>query len=292
MKLVVSRMSADGNEHEPPPPRPGRHSGDFLQSAAAIDRLFHEALEHDGPSAFDNFLEFARRLSNLSVYNAMLVKVQRPGATAVATDRKWMSMGGHVRPRAIPIVILQPFGPVAFVYDYSDVYGVTIAGEDASSLFAIGSISQTVHDRVIAGACKHRVQVNETDRYGGLLAGTAEALAHLPGVLTASKEGPLWNVTVNGRNDLPTRFATLAHELGHIYCGHLGPGPKERWGNRRLDSHPQREMEAEAVCWLVCNRNGVSSRSSEYLHSLMQKSDLRQVSIYSIYVAANLVEAR
>jgi hypothetical protein len=51
-------------------------------------------------------------------------------------------------------------------------------------------------------------------------------------------------------------------------------------------------MEAEAVCWLVCNRNGVSSRSAEYLHSLIQKSDLGQVSIYSIYVAANLVEAR
>jgi hypothetical protein len=222
----------------------------------------------------------------------MLVNVQRPGATAVATEKKWIALGGRVNASAIPIVILQPFGPVAFVFDYSDVCGITIPGEDASSLFATGSISQTVHDRVIDGARRHRIYVDETHKYGGLMAGTAEALAHLPGVLAASKEGPLWSVTINARHDLPTRFATLAHELGHIYCGHLGPDSKARWGERKLDSHAQREMEAEAVCWLVCNRNGVRSRSADYLHSLIQKSDLGRVSIYSIYVAANLVEAR
>lgn len=285
-------MTVDGIEHAAASPKSGRPPDDFLQNAEAIDRLFKGALERDGPSAFDQFLEFAIRLSNLSVYNAMLVNVQRPGATAVATEKRWIALGGRVSASAIPIVILQPFGPVAFVYDYSDVYGIAIPGEDACSLFATGSISQSVHDRVIDGARRHRIYVNQSDKYGGLMAGTAEALAHLPGVLAASKEGPLWNVTINGRHDLLTRFATLAHELGHIYCGHLGPGPKERWGNRRLDSHPQREMEAEAVCWLVCNRNGIRSRSAEYLHSLMQESDLRQVSIYSIYTAANLVEAR
>jgi hypothetical protein len=285
-------MTVDGVKHESAPPKSGRHADDFLQSATAVDRLFKDAVERDGLSAFDQFLEFAIRLSNLSVYNAMLVNVQRPGATAVATERKWISLGGQVSASAIPIVILQPFGPVAFVYDYSDVYGITIPGEDASSLFATGSISQTVHDRVIDGARLHRIYINESDKYGGLMAGTAEALTHLPGVLTASKEGPLWSVTINKHHNLPTRFATLAHELGHIYCGHLGPDPKGRWGERKLDSHAQREMEAEAVCWLVCNRNGVRSRSAEYLHSLIAKSDLSQVSIYSIFAAANLVEAR
>jgi hypothetical protein len=285
-------MTDEGSKRESLSASSGRHLDDFQQSAEAIDRLFMDALEHDGPSAFDDFLEFARRLSNLSVFNAMLVKVQRPGAVAVATERKWLSKGGQLRPGAIPIVVLQPFGPVAFLYEFSDVYGVSIPGEDASSLFATGSISPDLHDRVVAGARKHRIQVNNTDSYGGLLAGTAEALSHLPGVLTASKDGPLWSVTINGRHELPTRFATLAHELGHIYSGHLGPDPKGRWGGRKLNSHTQREMEAEAVCWLVCNRNGVRSRSAQYLHSLMKESDLRHASIYSIYLAANLVEAR
>jgi hypothetical protein len=279
----------------PPPVNSAVRSEGFEQCAEAIDQLFHDALkENKGPTAFDEFLQFARRLSDLSMYNAMLVKVQRPGATAVATAKRWAAMGGQLRPSAIPIVILRPFGPVALVYEYSDVFGVSIPGEDASSLFATGDISQKIHTRVIAGARGHRIHVSETDDYGGLLAGTAEALSHLPGVLADSKEGPLWSVKINARHDLATRFATLTHELGHIYCGHLGADPKGRWpGRERKDtSHAQREMEAEAVCWLVCNRNGVSSRSTSYLHSLMEESDLSQVSIYSIFAAANLVEAR
>jgi hypothetical protein len=266
----------------------------FEQCARAIDQLFHDALKQRGASAFNEFLNFALRLSDLSIYNAMLVQLQRPGATAVATAKRWAAMGGQLRPSAIPIVILRPFGPVALMYEYSDVYGVSIPGKDASSLFATGEISQRIHDRVIAGAGRNRISVSETMDYGGLLAGTAEALSHLPGVLTASKDGPLWSVRVNARHDLATRFATLAHELGHIYCGHLGPDPRDRWPDRERKgiSHAQREMEAEAVCWLVCNRNGISSRSADYLHSLMEKSDLGKVSIYTIYMAANLVEAR
>jgi hypothetical protein len=287
-------MIIDQIERPSSPARSAAQAEGFEQCAEAIDQLFHSALEQKGESAFDEFLQFASRLSDLSIYNAMLVKVQRPGATAVATAKRWAAMGGQLRSGAIPIVILRPFGPVAFVYEYSDVYGVSIAGEDASSLFATGTISPKIQSRVIAGAGRNRILISETDNYGGLLAGTAEALSHLPCVLGTTKEGPLWSVTINARHDLPTRFATLTHELGHIYCGHLGRDPKGRWRDRERSavSHAQREMEAEAVCWLVCNRNGISSRSAEYLHSLMQKSDLSKVSIYTIYLAANLVEAR
>ena len=104
-------------------------SDDFLQTAAAIDRLFHDALTLNRASAFDDFLEFAQRLSNLSIFNAMLVQIQRPGVTAVATEKQWLTEGGYVRAGAIPIVILRPFGPVAFVYEYADVYGISIPGE-------------------------------------------------------------------------------------------------------------------------------------------------------------------
>jgi hypothetical protein len=282
------------NEQQPPPARSVAQAEGFEQCAEAIDQLFHNAIEQKGATAFDEFLQFARRLSDLSIYNAMLVKLQRPGATAVATANRWAAMGGKLRPGAIPIVILRPFGPVALVYEYSDVFGVSFPGADASSLFATGDISLKIHNRVIAGSGNNRISVSETKDYGGLLAGTAEALSHLPGVLAASKDGPLWSVRINAHHDLATRFATLAHELGHIYCGHLGPHPKERWPDRESSdiSHARREMEAEAVCWLVCNRNGVTSRSAEYLHSLIKESDLSKVSIHAIYTAANLVEAR
>ena len=51
-------------------------------------------------------------------------------------------------------------------------------------------------------------------------------------------------------------------------------------------------MEAEAVAWLVCQRNGVTSRSKEYLSSLISGVDLSNVSMYAIFEAANRVESR
>ena len=82
----------------------------FEDCAAAIDQLFAQALETQGLGAFDDFLGFMQRFNNLSVYNAMLVRVQRPGAAAVGSRRQWTGYGRRVRPDAVPIVVLQPFG--------------------------------------------------------------------------------------------------------------------------------------------------------------------------------------
>jgi hypothetical protein len=57
----------------------------FEDCASAIDGLFQQGLTTTGAGAFDAFLDFVRSFKSLSVYNAMLVRVQRPGAAAVAS---------------------------------------------------------------------------------------------------------------------------------------------------------------------------------------------------------------
>ncbi len=61
----------------------------FEDCASAIDGLFQQALTTTGAGAFDAFLDFVRSFKSLSVYNAMLVRVQRPGAAAVTS--RWQS---------------------------------------------------------------------------------------------------------------------------------------------------------------------------------------------------------
>ncbi len=263
----------------------------FEDCASAIDGLFQQAFIERGASAFDEFLNFAEKFSNLSVYNAMLVRVQRPGASAVASRKKWQSIGRRVMPGAIPIVILQPFGPVRFVFEFGDTEGQDIVGEADSPLFATGKIDKKTYDNTIKAAEKYGVAVNETDQYGVLLAGTALGLGIRPEFNSANPKVP-FQVKVNKKHDLPTRFATLAHELGHIYCGHVGRESKGRWPDRSTLDDALCEMEAEAVAWLVCQRNGVTSRSKAYLSSLIEKADLSQVSMYAIFEAANRVESR
>lgn len=265
----------------------------FEDCSEAIDQFFAQAMQARGPSAFDEFLAFMVRFNSLSIYNSMLVMVQRPGASAVGSRAHWERYGRWVKPDAIPIIVLHPFGPVRFVFEIGDTEGDEIPGERSSTLFATGHVDKKQYENTKQAAQKQGIDVEETGNYGTLLAGTAAAMNRFPAALqTTNPKAAQYRVLVNAKHDLPTRFATMAHELGHIYCGHLGADIKGRWPKRTDLTNNQMELEAEAVAWLVCQRVGVISRSKEYLSSLATEEDIRQISAYTIFAAANRVEAR
>lgn len=262
----------------------------FAECAAAIDGLFKDALEHQGVSAFTDFIEFARRLSNLSIYNAMLVRLQRPGAAAVATEKRWRAIQRHVRPGAIPIVVLRPFGPVSFLYEVSDTDGKPLPGEHANPFVAYGELDEVEWGRILK---RHREDSNariEERNFGALLAGNARNLQAVPARVPG--ESSEWLIQLNINHNIPTRFATLAHELGHIFCGHCGADPKGRWPDRSSLRHNIAETEAEAVSYLVCARRELEVASPAYLSELIHDVDLRQVSMYGIFDAANRIEGK
>ncbi len=263
----------------------------FAECAAAVDRLFTDALASQGPTAFTEFIDFARRLSNLSVYNAMLVRLQRPGAAAVATEKRWMKAGRTVRPGAIPIVVLRPFGPVSFLYEVSDTEGKPLPGDHANPFVAFGELDEIEWGRILKlHREKNSVRIEERN-FGSLLAGNARKLQAMPALIPELSK-PEWLIQLNANHDRPTRFATLAHELGHIFCGHCGPHNKGTWPDRSKLPYPVRETEAEAVSYLVCARRELKVASQQYLSELIADVDLRQVSLYAIFEAANRVEGK
>jgi hypothetical protein len=78
------------------------------------------------------------------------------------------------------------------------------------------------------------------------------------GDFVASEEGLLFFEVPNDRLAPSERFVTIAHELAHIFCGHLGEcksqgGNEEEsgWPDRRSLGKNERELEAEAVAYLV-----------------------------------------
>lgn len=263
----------------------------FADCAAAVDRLFKDALASQGPTAFTGFIDFARRLSNLSVYNAMLVRMQRPGAAAVATEKRWNAIDRTVRPGAIPIVVLRPFGPVSFLYDVSDTEGRPLPGEQANPFVAYGDLNEVEWGQTLKlHREKNNVRIEERN-FGSLLAGNARSLQAMPALIPELSK-PEWLVQLNVNHNLPTRFATLAHELGHIFCGHCGPHSKGVWPDRSKLPYPVRETEAEAVAYLVCSRRELKVASQQYLSELIADVDLRQVSLYAIFEAANRIEGK
>ena len=83
---------------------------------------------------------------------------------------------------------------------------------------------------------------------------------------------PLWyELLLNSSLSPESKYGTLVHELGHLYCGHLGTPDEKWWPDRRGLSIEICEFEAESICYLVCTRLGLDNASAEYLAGYVRK---------------------
>lgn len=280
----------------------------FQENALALQALFEQLVADGGLAAeVDAFNSFVARFRRFAAFNAMMIYAQKPGATAVGSRAEWAAIGRNVKPDAQAIVILQPFGPIRFVYELTDTHGAPVPGDGSDPFQAMGELRPLAWNRVVRQAEHYGIDVALVSHFGAGLAGMAakmptdlqqgmwaEAVRAAPRKRPRKDEPvpfPYWRVSLNAAHDEPTRFATLAHELGHIYCGHLGHGPAGSWPARTGLTHSQREIEAEAVSWLVCERARIKTRSADYLRQHVSDGALKGISIFAILTAVNRVEA-
>jgi hypothetical protein len=87
----------------------------------ALDELFALAGKYNSSEDYLELMRFVGRFRFYSPFNAMLIHTQMPGAQFACTARKWRrDYGREIKINARPIVILQPMGPVLFLFDVSD----------------------------------------------------------------------------------------------------------------------------------------------------------------------------
>lgn len=104
-------------------------NGDLIRHA--LDELVNLAHQYTSTKPYQELIAFVARFRFYSPYNSMLIFIQKPGAKFVAPAHRWIwQYGRTIRPNAHPLVILQPMGPVMFVFDVED----TEAGPDAPPL--------------------------------------------------------------------------------------------------------------------------------------------------------------
>ena len=296
---------------------------DRNESRYDVLQLLKCAMEAPTADQFLDFLEFVKRFRRLSIWNARMAYIQRPGAAALATEAEWAAHGRWVKSDAAPILILWPFGPTAVVYELAD----TLPPVDRATFndpFAVeGCLPAGVLDVVSKNLSRQKhFQISISyPRLGHSLAGTAAAhgLSMLSGTFldglpdnTVSDQGeasttsaadtkgaPRFQVRLNDRFSLEEKFVTLAHELGHIFCGHLGgcKATKETedaeqggWPDRRGLGRNEREIEAEAVAYLVASRAGVAARSAEYLRPYLKVVEPEALDIDLVVRAAARID--
>ena len=91
------------------------------------------------------------------------------------------------------------------------------------------------------------------------------------------------------RNHSPsTRVVTVAHELAHLYLGHMGSEKGRRLRDRRFVGRHLKEVEAEMTAYLVAKRNDITAASQQYLDGY--KHSFTDLNHYTVMRAANAVE--
>lgn len=109
-----------------------------------LDILFSEIGTYRSSENYKKLFEFVKKFRHIASFNAMLIHIQKPGSEYVASVFDWkMQFNRTINAGARPLVILHPFGPVAFVFELSDTEGQDPFPESILNPFKVeGKISE------------------------------------------------------------------------------------------------------------------------------------------------------
>ncbi|WP_459937461.1 hypothetical protein [Desulfonatronum parangueonense] len=275
-----------------------------VEDKKALDELFIQVKTFRKSTDFKGLLTFIKRFRFYSPYNAMLIQIQMPGATFVATPRVWLKKYKRtVKPNTRPIVILQTMGPVMFVFDVSDTEplpGAPALPTEVTNPFDIPAVDvEEPYIRTVSNAIRDGVEV-ATENAGSQLAGSILPWASSGQLKFQVRVQPKesfvdvpkrYHLSLNAKTNTAGRYVTLVHELAHLYCGHLGSPNEKWWPSRRGLNQNIREFEAETVAHLVCIRKGIDSKSDAYLSGYLEKNDeIPDISLDLVLKTAGLIE--
>jgi hypothetical protein len=235
--------------------RSGEAERSLLADLLERSRLYHSSKD------YLELLEFVARLRNFAPFNAMLLQIQRPGLVYAASEYDWRTRFNRtIKEDARPLLILWPFGPVAFVYDKEDTEGAGLPVDVEQVFHATGPVGEKDLTRFTGRLEKRGIHVQRLD-YGDGKAGFIDVVRRS----TNKKERPTYQVRMNQSHTFAVQFVTLVHELGHLFLGHLGPDEYLKIVKRPSLKQAEKELEAESLAYLVCRRHGVASKSESYL---------------------------
>ncbi|GGK79365.1 hypothetical protein [Ornithinimicrobium pekingense] len=228
--------------------------------------MVEHALRFSRVKGFDDLLEHLAGYRQYRPYNALLLLLQLPDVRFVLPAYRWeQDYRRRIRPNAQPFMALVRGGPVMFVFDISQTEETpesrpVPAFDDPLRMRDLSEAADRL-EWVIENAKSDGVRVSSVPLglgYGGCI-WPVEGAPSQPALIRRRprETKPVdirYETVVSRRLSATERLSVLAHELGHLYCGHIGTHD-ERWWRararpspglqgsgsrcRRADRHPQ-----------------------------------------------------
>lgn len=247
------------------------------QDICALDEMFSASRRYRSSEEYLGMLNFISRLPQYSPFNCALLYTQDPRLSYVATARTWQRKFGRSLSRdARPLVILAPMSPVLFVYDMKDTEGdEPIPAHLLDPFQAEGYISVSVFNRLVENCAFHGIVVRNAalgHRHGGSAIPINDCSRQFYRKYDLSPSTQ-YLILLNDRSALEDQYSILVHELGHIFCGHLGSSADSWWPDRKEMSHQVVEIETESTAYLLCLRKNLMSNAEKHLSSYTASAD-------------------
>jgi len=272
----------------------GEHATDLDMALNPVDEIFTSLARFRSGRGFMELMQFMARFPNYSAFNGLLLYLQNPSATYVATARTWTQKHNrHPMGDAKPLVILAPMAPILFLFDIQDTEGAPVP----SSLLRPREIDDQqlgkFYTTTLHNAALHGISVHETDVDGHEIDAVSRitpALRKKYQALNLPKDTS-YLIFIDKTLPLEGRFASLTHGLGHVFCSHLGID-RHAWWPERGDLNIKGEtLEAGSVAFLVCRRTGLRADSEHFLLQLAETyPEIPPFSLNAVIQATGYIE--
>jgi hypothetical protein len=248
-----------------------------------VDEVFAASSRFRDCRNLMELLSFIARFPNYSAFNGLLLYAQNSSATYVATARHWMQKFNR-KPKytARPLAILAPMAPIRFVFDIQDTEGAPVPSRLLEFGTTRNQLSASVYTHTCLNSATQGIAVYETalDPHAEDSAGRiTPALRKQYRSFDLSKDTS-YLVLIEKAKPLEDKYGSLVHELGHIFCGHLGIDRHAWWPEREDLDVMGEEIEADCVAYLICARLGLKALAANYLSSHIDQS--QQLPVFSL----------
>ena len=245
---------------------------------------------------YKNYLEYARTGKRYSFNNNLLILQQKgKNNRNCHTYKQWAAMGYQVKKGAKSASILRPLmkkqekldkdGNVVLDDNGKPITHNKVVGYTSYNVFAEGDLDYSVKrppaDPIAEHYMRHKMNpdVEDSQALRQDLTAVAEQLgiscdyrngttdqklnSDVGGYATRGENGE-YSVVINTEFPPHAQTATLAHELGHVLCGHIDDVDRKK--KRTLDDARQQEVEAESVSYNLCKQYGLDKGLASFAY--------------------------